>query len=731
MTETLCTPATNQHRATFSVSVNLKSVPTLETQTLEDLCINTIRILSADSVQNANSGHPGLPMGAAAMAYTLWRNFLKHNPKDPKWVDRDRFVLSAGHGSMLLYSLLHLTGYDLPLDELKHFRQWGSKTPGHPERGHTPGVEVATGPLGQGSANAVGMAIAERFLAAKYNRPGHEIVDHYTYAIVSDGDLMEGISAEAGSLAGHLRLGKLIYLYDHNHISLAGATDLSFTEDVGRRYEAYGWHVRHVTEGNDTQDVARAIEEAKADIHRPSIILVRTTIGYGSPGKQNSFHSHGSPLGEEELAKTKVALGWPTMDKFYLPEDAVKEFRTAIPKGADAQAAWQKKFDAYKAAFPKEAAEFEMVQAGKLPDGWDSNLPKWKAGDKPVATRVTSGETLNALANVIPNIIGGSADLNPSTNTALKGLGDFQPSEFAGPGTAGAVGGEWSYAGHNVAFGVREHAMGASVNGMAAHGGVIPFSATFFVFSDYMKPAMRLGSIMGIRAIYVFTHDSIGVGEDGPTHEPIEQLAGVRAIPGLTVLRAADANESAEAWAYAIGHNGPTLLVFTRQNLPVLDRSAAIGDLTKGAYILSDAEGGKPDVILIGTGSEVSLCVGAREKLKEAGVKARVVSMPSMNLFDAQDAAYKESVLPAGITKRVSVEAGSTFGWHKYVGLEGAAIGIDHYGASAPGERIFKEFGFTIENVANHALKLLGKPPLAGGETQTSQQPTSPKEGHS
>ena len=723
-------PATIQHRATFSLSVNLKYVNTTENQTLEDLCINTIRILSADAVQTANSGHPGLPMGAAAMAYTLWHEFLKHNPKDPKWVDRDRFVLSAGHGSMLLYSLLHLTGYDLSLEDLKQFRQWGSKTPGHPER-HTPGVEVATGPLGQGVGNGVGMAIAERFLAAKYNRPGHEIVDHYTYAICSDGDLMEGIAAEAASLAGHLRLGKLIYLYDHNLISLGGATDLTFTEDVGRRFEAYGWHIRHVEQGNDTQDVARAIEEAQADTHRPSLILVRTHIGYGSPKKQDTFHSHGSPLGEEELAATKTALGWPTMDKFYLPEDAVKEFRTAIPKGADAQAAWQAKFDAYQTAFPKEAAEFEMVQAGKLPEGWEANLPKWKVGDKPVATRVTGGEALNAIAKALPNVIGGSADLNPSTNTALKGLGDFQPSEFAGPGTAGAVGGEWGYAGHNIAFGVREHAMGAAVNGMAAHGGVIPFSATFFVFSDYMKPAMRLGAIMGLKAIYVFTHDSIGVGEDGPTHEPVEQLAGVRAIPGLTVLRAGDANESSEAWAFAIQHDGPTLLVFTRQNLPILDRSGAKEGLNRGAYILSDAEGGSPDVILIGTGSEVSLCVGAQQKLKEVGVKARVVSMPGMSLFDQQDDAYKESVLPAGITKRVSVEAGATFGWHKYVGLDGFALGIDHYGASAPGERIFKEFGFTIENVANHALKLLGKPPLVSGDTQTSHQPTSPKEGHS
>jgi transketolase len=701
--------ANNKHRATFSLSGNLKEVPTLEPQTLEDLCINTIRILSADAVQNANSGHPGLPMGAAAMAYTLWQDFLKHNPKDPKWVDRDRFVLSAGHGSMLLYSLLHLTGYDLSLEDLKQFRQWGSKTPGHPERGHTPGVEVATGPLGQGSANAVGMAIAEAFLAAKYNRPGLEIVDHFTYGIVSDGDLMEGISAEAASLAGHLRLGKLIYLYDHNHISLGGATELSFTEDVGRRYEAYGWHVRHVEEGNNTEEIARAIQEAQCDVHRPSIILVHTTIGYGSPNKQNSYHSHGSPLGEEELAKTKVALGWPTTDKFYLPADALTEFRAAITKGADAQAAWNTKFDAYKTAFPAEAAEFEMIQAGKLPEGWESALPKWKVGDKAVATRVTGGETLNAIANALPNIIGGSADLNPSTNTAMKGLGDFQPSEVAGPGTAGAVGGVWGYGGHNIAFGVREHAMGAAVNGMAAHGGVIPFSATFFVFSDYMKPAMRLGAIMGVKAIYVFTHDSVGVGEDGPTHEPIEQLAGVRAIPGLTVLRAADANESSESWAYAIKHNGPTLLVFTRQNLPILDRSAAVGDLTKGAYIIADAEGGSPDVILIGSGSEVQLCVGAQQKLKEAGIKARVVSMPSMSLFDAQDATYKESILPAAVTRRVSVEAGCTFGWHKYVGLDGIALGIDHYGASAPGERIFKEFGFTIENVTALATSLVKK----------------------
>jgi transketolase len=725
------TRATFKHPATFSLSVNLNDVPTLEKQSLEDLCINTIRILSADGVQNANSGHPGLPMGAAAMAYTLWNGFLKHNPKDPKWVDRDRFVLSAGHGSMLLYSLLHLTGYDVSLDDLKHFRQWGSKTPGHPERGHTPGVEVATGPLGQGFANGVGMAIAERWLAAKYNKPGHSIVDHYTYAIVSDGDLMEGITAEAASLAGHLRLGKLIYLYDHNHISLGGATDLTFTEDVGRRFEAYGWHTRHVVDGNDTIDIAHAIEEARQDEHRPSLILVRTHIGYGSPKKQDTFHSHGSPLGEDELQATKTALGWPTMDKFFLPEESLSHFREAIGRGAASQAEWQKKFAVYKASFPKEAAEFELAQAGKLPDDWAADLPKYKTTDKPVATRVTGGEALNALAKRIPNIIGGSADLNPSTNTALKGLGDFQPSEFAGPGTAGAVGGAWSYTGHNIAFGVREHAMGAAVNGMSAHGGVLPFSATFFVFSDYMKPSMRLGAIMGIKVVYVFTHDSVGVGEDGPTHEPIEQLAGVRAIPGLTVIRPADGNESSEAWALAVQHHGPTLLVLSRQNLPILDRSGSTGDVAHGGYILSEAEGGKPEVILIGTGSEVSVCIAAQAKLKETGVKARVVSLPSFSLFQAQDEAYREKVLPKAVTARVSVEAAATFGWERFTGTAGANIGIDHYGASAPGDLIMKEFGFTAENVANTALRLLGKPAIAAGATQTSFQPTSPREGHS
>ncbi|HYZ84209.1 MAG TPA: transketolase, partial [Bryobacteraceae bacterium] len=531
---------------------------TIEKKMLEDLCINTIRFLSADAVENAKSGHPGMPMGAAAMAYTLWTRFLKHNPKNPQWFDRDRFILSAGHGSMLHYSLLFLTGYDLPLDEIKRFRKFGSKTPGHPERGHTPGVEVSTGPLGQGFSNGVGMAIAEAWLAARYNRLGHSIIDHYTYAIVSDGDLMEGVTHEAASLAGHLRLGKMIYLYDQNYISLAGATQLDFTEDVARRFDAYGWHTRHVPDGNDTQDVAKAIEEARAE-DRPSLILSRTHIGYGSPKKQDTFHSHGSPLGEEELLAAKKALGWPSTDKFYLPEEAVSYFRQAVDAGAAAEQEWREKFDAYKAAYPKEAAEFEMIVSGKLPENWGEDLPKWKPTDKPLATRAAGGEALNALAKRIPNIIGGSADLNPSTNTALKGEGDFQPLEFGGPATQGAVGGEWSYKGRNLAFGVREHAMGAAVNGMAAHGGVLPFSATFLVFSDYMKPAIRLGALSRLKAVYVFTHDSIGVGEDGPTHEPIEQLAGLRAIPGLTVIRPADGNETAEAWAFAVQHNAPTL----------------------------------------------------------------------------------------------------------------------------------------------------------------------------
>ncbi len=710
-------------------------MPTTETQTLEELCINTIRFLSADAVQNANSGHPGMPMGAAAMAYTLWTKFLKFNPKDPGWFDRDRFVLSAGHGSMLLYSLLHLTGYDLPLDELKRFRQFGSKTPGHPERGHTPGVEVATGPLGQGFGNAVGLAMAEAWFAARFNRPGHTLIDHHTYGICGDGDLMEGISQEAASLAGHLRLGKLIFLYDHNHISLAGATSLCFTEDVGKRFDAYGWHTRHIHEGNDTEEIAKAIEEAQAETSRPSLILVRTHIGYGSPKKQDSFEAHGNPLGEEELQASKKALGWPTMDKFYLPEDAVAYFRKSVDKGASAQSEWQKKFDAYKKDFAKEGAELEQMIAGKLPDNWAADLPKWKPEDKPIATRAAGGQVLNALAKRISNIVGGSADLNPSTSTALKGEGDFQPSEFGGPSAQGAVGGVWGYAGRNMAFGVREHAMGAAVNGMAAHGGLLPFSATFLVFSDYMKPSIRLGALSKLKVFYVFTHDSVGVGEDGPTHEPIEQLAGLRAIPGLNVMRPADATEAAECWAVAVAHDGPTLFALTRQNVPHLSRAnVKNGDVSKGAYILSEAAGGAPDVILIGTGSEVSLCVKAQEKLQGYGVKARVVSMPSWYLFEKQDDAYRESVLPKKLKKRVTVEAGASFGWERWAGDEGTIIAVDHYGASAPGDQIMKNFGFTAEHVTAAALRLVGKSAEAEKEYDgeaTNVAPTSPQEGHS
>jgi len=676
----------------------------------ENLCINTIRMLSIDAVQNSNAGHPGLPMGAAAMAYALWTGFLKHNPRNPLWFDRDRFILSPGHGSMLLYSLLHLTGYDLPLAEIKRFRKWGSKTPGHPERGQTPGVEVTTGPLGQGFANGVGMAMAEAWLAARYNRPGHKIVDHYIYAITGDGDLMEGVTQEAASVAGHLRLGKLIYLYDNNHISLASATGTDFTEDVQKRFEAYGWHTRVVSDGNDTDDVAAAIREAQAEDRRPSLILARTHIGYGSPHKQDNFTAHGDPLGEDELQATKKALGWPTMDKFYLPQDSVEHFRRAVPNGAQLEDEWRKRFEAYQQAFPKEAAEFELIMNGNLPEGWDVDLPKWKPTDKPMATRAAGGEAINVLAKHIPNLIGGSADLNPSTRTALKGLGDFQSPEVSGPGTLGAVGGEWSYAGRNLWFGVREHAMGAIVNGMAAHGGVLPFSATFFIFSDYMKPAIRLGALSDLKVIYIFTHDSIGLGEDGPTHQPVEQLATLRATPGLTLIRPADPNETTEAWAVAIRNNGPTVLVFTRETVPHLDRSKAKDPgVARGAYVLAEADGGSPDVILIGTGSEVNLSMTAREKLKGLGVKARVVSMPCWSLFEAQDESYRESVLPGNIKKRVTIEAGSPLGWRRWAGDEGAVIGLERFGASAPGQEVFEHLGFTADHVVAEALRILGR----------------------
>ncbi len=721
-------------------AVVTQQAPKQGQQALEQLAINTIRTLSIDGVQKANSGHPGLPLGAAAMAYTLWTKFLKHNPTDPTWPDRDRFVLSAGHGSMLIYSLLHLTGYDLPLEELKQFRQWGSMTPGHPERKHTPGVEVTTGPLGQGFANGVGLAIAEAWLAARFNRPGHTIVDHFTYAIVSDGDLMEGIAYEATSLAGHLGLGKLIYLYDQNHITLAGGADLSFTEDVQGRFASQGWHTINVADGNDTAEVARAIEAAQAVTDKPSLLLARTHIGFGSPKKHDSFEAHGSPLGADEVAATKKALGWPTTDSFFLPEEAVAHFREAVPHGKQAQAKWEEQLAAYAREYPELAEEWRLAQAGELPAGWDSELPSWKFGDKGISTRVAAGNALTALAKKVPNIIGGSADLNPSTMTALKGLGDFQ-NPTTGDGTSqGATGGPVDYTGRNIHFGIREHAMGAAVNGMAAHGGIIPYSATFLVFSDYMKPAIRLGALAGLHATYVFTHDSIGVGEDGPTHEPVEHLAGLRAIPNLSVIRPGDANEAVEGWVAALRRTtGPTLFSFSRQNLEILDRSGAQGSTAQGAYILSDAEGGTPDVILIGTGSEIGLCVGAAEKLAEFGVRARVVSMPSWDLFSAQDQGYRDSVLPPSIRKRVTVEAAATFGWERWAGTDGAMIGLDRFGASAPADRIMKELGFTKEHVTATALHLLGRDKEAdaveaegrGDGGDTAVKPTSPKEGHS
>lgn len=679
------------------------------TYELDLLCINTIRTLSIDAVQHANSGHPGLPLGNAAMAFVLWTRFLKHNPQDPHWPNRDRFVLSPGHGSMLLYSLLHLTGYDLPLEELKRFRQLGSRTPGHPERGRdTPGVEVSTGPLGQGFSNGVGMAMAEAWLAARFNRPGLALVDHSTFAIVSDGDLMEGITSEAASLAGHLRLGKLIYLYDDNGICLSGSTNLSFSEDVQARFNAYGWHTQRVTDGNELAAVDAAIREALSVTDKPSLILVRNHIGFGSPHKHDTFHAHGSPLGKEEVAETKTSLNWPTQSDFFIPEDALHVFRRALIEGAKKQNAWLELFNEYQKAFPQEAELWTQVMTGKLPDGWKTDLPLWSHSDKPIATREASGKVLNVLASRVPNLLGGAADLNPSTKTAMTGLGDFE-APVEKPITQGQIGEVWGYAGRNFHFGVREHAMGAAVNGIAAHGGVIPFSATFLIFSDYMKPAIRLGALMRIKAIYLFTHDSIAVGEDGPTHEPIEQLSGLRAIPGLTVIRPADANETAEAWALAIERDTPTAIVLTRQAVPVLDRSRAIrGKTERGGYVLADSEQGSPDVLLIGTGSEVNLCMSARDRLLTFGIRSRVVSMPSWEVFREQTREYRESVIP-NVRKRITVEAASTLGWERFAGLDGVMIGIDSFGASAPAEQLMTKFGFTVENICAAALRLMGR----------------------
>jgi transketolase len=676
---------------------------------LDQLCINTIRFLSVDAIQKANSGHPGLPMGAAPMAYALWMRYLRHNPANPDWWDRDRFVLSGGHGSMLLYSLLHLTGYDLPLDQIRQFRQWESRTPGHPERGAAPGVELTTGPLGQGFSSGVGMAIAERFLAARYNRPGHEIVNHRTYAIVTDGDLMEGVAAEAASLAGHLQLGRLIYLYDNNYISLAGSTNLSYTEDRARRFDAYGWHVQIVADGNDLAAIEDALRAAQAEEERPSIIMVHTIIGCGAPHKQNTMEVHGAPLGPDEVKAAKENLGWPVDPAFLIPGEALTHFRQALASGRRAEEEWNERFAAYEAAFPDLAREFGQAMRGELPVGWDAEIPSFPADAKGIATRVASGKVLNAIAPKVPTLIGGSADLNPSTNTAMKGLGDFEPPDFPAQDAQGLVGGGTSYAGRNLAFGVREHAMGAIANGLAAHGGIIPFTATFFTFSDYMRPSIRLAALMGLHVIYVFTHDSIAVGEDGPTHEPVEHAAALRALPSLCVLRPADANETAAAWRVAVASKGPVALLFTRQNLPVFDRAryAPADRLQRGAYILAEAPGGKPDLILIATGSEVQLAVGAQQKLQEQGIAARVVSMPSWDLFDAQPREYREEVLPPQVRARLAIEAGVTQGWHKYVGCAGDVIGLDRFGASAPYQVIFEKLGFTVDHVVARALKLV------------------------
>ena len=677
------------------------------------LCINLLRCLSIDMIQEAASGHPGLPLGAAPMAYVLWTRHMKFHPANPEWFDRDRFILSAGHGSALLYSLLYAAGYELTLDDLKRFRQWGSKTPGHPERGRTPGVEVTTGPLGQGFANGVGIAMAERYLAARYNRPGHEIIDHCTYSIVSDGDLMEGISSEAGSLAGHLRLGKLICLYDANRISLSGATDITFTENVGRRFEAFGWDVSRVEDGNDLDAIDSAVRSAKNRKDKPSLIIVNTDIGYGSP-RQDSYKAHGEPLGEENVRKTKRFLGWPEEPPFFINMDAVEHFRKALLKGRTAEDEWETRFVRYERDFPKLAAELRRFRSGELPGEWEKDVPPFPADPKGMSTRAASGQVMNAIAPKLPELIGGSADLNPSTFSALKDFGDFEPPSTSpgSEGMQGSAGGDWSYAGRNLHFGVREHAMGGILNGIAAHRGLIPYGATFLIFSDYLRPSLRLAALSDLQVIYVFTHDSIGIGEDGPTHQPVEQLPGLRAIPNLTCIRPCDANETTHAWFAALrNRRGPTALILTRQSVPILDRDkyAPAANLRQGAYVLRDSPGGEPELILIASGSEVQLIVKAQEELEKKQIRVRAVSMPSRELFEKQGPDYRESVLPARMKKRIAVEAASPEGWHRYAGCEGLIIGVETFGHSAPGQEVMNNCGFTAENVVNQALKLLEK----------------------
>ncbi|MFC1991025.1 transketolase [Chloroflexota bacterium] len=666
-------------------------------QAIDKLCINTIRFLAVDAVEKANSGHPGAPLGAAPMAYALWDRFLKHNPSDPKWPDRDRFVLSAGHASMLLYALLHLTGYDLSLDEIKQFRQWGSRTPGHPEYGLVPGVETTTGPLGQGFGNGVGMAIAERWLAQHYNRPGHEIIKHYIYAIVSDGDLEEGVASEAASLAGTLRLGKLIYLYDDNDVSIEGNTDITFTENVAQRFQSYGWHVIGPIDGMDTSAVESAIRKAQAEDNRPSLIICRTIIGYGSPNKAGTGAAHGEPLGEEEARFTKDSLGWSYKEPFTIPTEVLAHLRKALERGKRQQQEWKTRIEAYRRAYPDEARQLEADLRGDLPEGWDSNLDElFKAGEKPVATRVASGRVMNAIAQKVHSLVGGSADLAPSTKTILEDHGYFGVDD---------------YSGNNLHFGVREHAMGAVASGMALHGGIIPYTATFLIFYDYMRPPVRLAALMGLGVIYIFTHDSIGLGEDGPTHQPIEQLMGLRTVPELVTIRPADAIETVEAWKAAMKRrHGPTALIFSRQNLPVLDRTALApaSGVQRGGYILWEAAA-SPDVIVIGTGSEVHIALEAGKLLQDNGIAARVVSLPSWELFEAQPPEYRNEVLPPGIRARVSIEAGTPLGWERYVGLDGIAIGLSRFGASAPGKVVYEKLGLTAQRVVDEARRLLEK----------------------
>jgi len=677
------------------VSPQLTGVAGARDTALELLCINTVRTLAMDAVQQADSGHPGTAMALAPLAWVLWQRHLRCDPAHPDWPDRDRFVLSCGHACMLLYAVLYLTGYDLTLDEIKQFRQWGSRTPGHSEFGLTPGVEATTGPLGQGVGNAVGMAIAEAQLAALFNRPGHAIVDHHTYFLCSDGDLMEGISHEACSLAGHLRLGKLIGIYDDNRITIDGATDLAFSDDTARRFEGYGWHVTKVADGNDLAALDRALEEAKRTTDRPSLVIVRTHIGFGSPHKQDTADAHGAPLGADEIKLTKQNLGWPSLEPFYVPDEALAAWRHAQPRGAKLESDWRRRWAAYQAAFPDLAQELERRLLGRLPDGWDADLPVFGPKDAQ-ATRAASGKVLNAIAPRLPELVGGSADLTGSNNTALKGSSDFTASDRTA---------------RYFHFGVREHGMGAALNGLCYHGGFVPFGGTFLIFSDYMRPSIRLAALSHLRPIYVFTHDSIGLGEDGPTHQPIEQLAALRAIPNITVIRPADPNEVTEAWRAAIRHTGgPVALVLTRQKVAVVDRAkyAAAAGLHHGGYILADAPNGAPRVILMGTGSEMELVLGAYERLVGEGIAARAVSMPSLELFARQPKEYRDGVLPPAVPLRVAVEAAAPQSWYRWVGERGAILGLDHFGASAPYQRLYQEFGLTVEHVVQQAKQLLG-----------------------